>query len=79
MLVTREDNAKNNEGDDVCGQVTSLHFRILTYFQLLVTSIKITHFQLAVAALYSNMLEFINFQTDAYRTANFQPHAFLYL
>jgi len=67
MLVKREDNAKNNEGDDVCGQVTSLHFRILTYFQL------------AVASLYSNMLEFINFQTDAYRTANFQSHAFLYL
>jgi hypothetical protein len=61
-----QDNAKNNEDDDVCGQVTSLHFRILTYFQLV------------VAALYSNMLEF-NFQTDAYRTANFQPNAFLYL
>jgi len=66
MLVTREDNANNNEGDDVCSQVTSLHFRILAYFQL------------AVAALYSKMLEFINFQTDASRTANFQPHAFLY-
>jgi len=67
MLVTREDNAKNNVGDDVCSQVTSLYFRILTYFQL------------AVAALYPHMLEFINFQTDASRTANFKTHAFLYL
>jgi uncharacterized protein YsxB (DUF464 family) len=60
VLVTGEDNAKNNESDDVCSQVTSLHFRILTYFQL------------AVAAMYSNMLEFINFQTDASSTANSQ-------
>jgi hypothetical protein len=65
MLGTREDNSKNYEGDDVCSQVTSLHFRILT------------HFQLAVAVLYSNMIEFTNFQTDASRTANFQPHTFL--